>query len=277
MRTLRQPGPVFPDRLKTAVGHGQQLDYALEPGLTLNEALMRPVVASGLRSGTAVFSGAVLAPFRYVMPGPPRDDDHVAWFSEARVAPGSRVEIANATLGWRDGAPFVHCHAVWIEPDGSRRGGHILPDETAVQAGTAVRAWAVADVTIAAEQDAETNFRLFQPVAEEEVSGSRFILARVRPNQDIGAALEDICRRHGITHAHVRGSVGSLICPRFADGRVLPDYATEVLVRRAEVSVATGTEIDMIVVDMQGMAHEGRLQPGGNVVCITFEVMLEPA
>ena len=142
------------------------------------------------------------------MPGPPQDTDHVAWFSAPRAAPGSRIEVANATLGWRDGAPFVHCHAVWIEADGSRRGGHILPDETIVADGAKVQAWGI-EARIAAEPDAETNFTLFHPVPEGE-AGS-FVTARVRPNQDIGAALSALCGRHGFGRAAVLGSVGSLI------------------------------------------------------------------
>jgi hypothetical protein len=35
--------------------------------------------------------------------------------------------------------------------------------------------------------------------------------------------------------------------------------------------------LDMLVVDMNGRAHEGRLVRGDNPVCITFELVLEAA
>jgi hypothetical protein len=33
--------------------------------------------------------------------------------------------------------------------------------------------------------------------------------------------------------------------------------------------------IDMVVVDMEGRVHEGRLVRGDNPVCITFDLVLE--
>ena len=270
-RRLQQPGPAPAERIEAVATVGREMAFDLEHGRTLIEALTGPVFGAGFRGGAATFRGAVLSPFRYVMPGPPRDSDHVAWFSAPRAAPGSRIEVANATLGWRDGAPFVHCHAVWIEPDGSRRGGHILPDETIVADGAKVQAWGIG-ARIAAEPDAETNFTLFHPVPEGE-AGS-FVAARVRPNQDIGAALSELCRRHGFERAAVLGSVGSLIAPVFADGRSVEDYATEVLIREADVTPGSAS-VTMAVVDMAGQVHEGRLEPGANPVCITFEVLLK--
>ncbi len=216
MRRLVQPGPAPSERIEAALGHGRTLEYELQPGLVLIEALMRPVVSAGLRGGTAVFRDAVLSPFRYVFPGPATRRAARAWFSEPRAAPGSRIETANATLGWRDGAPFVHCHAVWTEPDGLRRGGHILPDKTVVETGATVRAWAVEDVSMTVAADPETNFSLFrpEPAAGGAGQGQTLILARIRPNQEIGEALSATCRRCGLSRAHVRGGVGSLLAPR---------------------------------------------------------------
>ena len=272
VRRLQQPGPAQAERIEAVATAGREMAFDLAPGRTLIEALTGPVFSAGFRGGAATYQGAVLSPFRYVMPGPSQDPDHVAWFSAPRAAPGSRIEVANATLGWRDGAPFVHCHAVWIEPDGSRRGGHILPDETIVAAGTPVQAWGI-EAGIAAEPDAETNFTLFHPVPEGEAG--LFVAARVRPNQDIGAALSELCGRYGFGRAAVLGSVGSLIAPVFADGRTVEDYATEVLIQEADITQGSAS-IAMAVVDMAGQVHEGRLEPGANPVCITFEVLLKP-
>ena len=288
MRSLRQPGPAAAERSESFAAAGRVIDYTLRPGRSLNEALTAPLVAAGMRAGAIVFGGCALAPFRYVLPGPARNPAHVAWFSDPhtpRGDPAARtgVERANATFGWRDGTPFVHCHGVWTEPDGARRGGHMLPDETFIAAAGPARAWALADVAISVDPDPETNFPLFHPVAVAEppaaMDGPRLIVARLRPNQDLTAAIETVCRRHGIRAATLRGGLGSLIGARFADGREVADHATEVLVRAGHVAPgadgAPRATLDLAVVDMEGTVHEGALVAGENPVCITFELMLE--
>src|SRR6185312_16689979 len=125
MRSLKQPGPIHPQRIESIEGHGHAFAFMLQTGVSLNEALTKPLVDAGMRGGTLTFAGGALGPFSYVMPGPPDGPAHVAYFSDSRSPAGiTRVEIANATFGWRDGGPFVHCHGAWIE-NGERRGGHV--------------------------------------------------------------------------------------------------------------------------------------------------------
>jgi predicted DNA-binding protein with PD1-like motif len=278
MRRLIQPGPVHPERIESCEGRSRRLEFSLQPGLTLNEALTRPLVDAGMTCAALVFQGGALGPFSYVMPGPPTDDAHVAYFSAPRAPPGETVvEIANATFGWRDGAPFVHCHGAWIEEGTHRRGGHMLPHETLVSRATTVHAWALSDVVIRAEPDAETNFTLFGPGAgQPALDGDRTIVARVRPNQDITVAIERIASRHHMHSAIVRGSLGSLIGAHFTDGARVEDHATEVLVQSGHVHNGEAV-MDMLVVDMDGHVRQGRLVRGDNPVCITFELVLEAA
>src|SRR6185437_9992806 len=194
MRHLRQPGPVHAERIESYEGSCVALDIALEPGLSLNDALTRELVASGFSCGTLVFADVALGPFTYVVPHPAPDASHVAYFSPPRTPPGrTHVEIANATFGWRDGAPFVHCHGVWTEADGSRRGGHMMPHETILARSGVARAWAFSDVTIRVEPDPETNFSLFRPVAlaaSASRSARGALVARIRPNEDLCTAIE---------------------------------------------------------------------------------------
>jgi predicted DNA-binding protein with PD1-like motif len=278
MRHLVQPGPAPTERIESCEGRSRRLEFSLQPGLSLNDALTRPLLAAGMRSAALVFEGGTLGPFSYVMPGPPTDDAHVAWFSAQRSPPGETVvEIANATFGWREGAPFVHCHGAWIEQGTHRRGGHMLPHETKIATGTTVHAWALSDVTIEAEADPETNFTLFHPLqGGVALEGDRTIVARVRPSLDITLAIEAIARRHHLPAAIVRGSLGSMIGAHFDDGTTVHDHATEVLVRSGHVHDGIAV-LDMLVVDMAGVVHEGRLLRGDNPVCITFELVLQAA
>lgn len=276
MRRLAQPGPAPAERIVARAGQATALTVSLEAGRSLNGSLTAPLANAGFTCGTLVFGGIVLAPFRYYLPGPPRDDSHAAWFAGPHEAAFARVERANATFGWRDGAPYVHCHAVWIEPDGARRAGHIIPEASEVRDGAPAQAWALRDVRIEARVDPETNFPLFAPSG---LDGAGLVVARIRPNEDLCEAVEALCRTRGIAAATIRGSVGSLVGARFTDGTGVDDLATEVLithgaVRRAEEGPVA--ELGMIVADMRGGAQEGVLRRGENAVCITFELFLEP-
>jgi predicted DNA-binding protein with PD1-like motif len=115
-------------------------------------------------------------------------------------------------------------------------------------------------------------------VAEDadERKGHRALLATVRPNADIGTAIEDICLRHGISRAGVYG-IGSLNGVRFADGGRVEAYATEVLIQEGRVESVHGqlrTSLEVDVVDMDGRISSGTLVRGDNPVCITFELVI---
>lgn len=274
IRSLRQPGPVHPSRIDALRGDPYKLHFALKPGISLNEAVAAPLVEAGFQCGTVELKATAVNPFRYVMPGPADDAAHVAYFTAPRAPSGTtRIEQANATFGWADGKPSIHCHAVWIEPDGSRRGGHILPLETIVAEPGEATAWGFRSIRIQAEPDTETNFTLFQPSGNSAAAG-RGLVARIKPNQDIVEALETIALRHGFRNAVVRGSLGSLIGARFGDGGQVDDHATEVLVRAGSISDGKAA-LDLLVVDMRGHVHQGWLQRGENPVCITFDLVLE--
>jgi predicted DNA-binding protein with PD1-like motif len=273
MRTLRQPGPPDPVRIDAIRAEPREVRLTLPAGSTLADALTAPLVAAGFQCAAVTLREAALDPFRYVMPNPSPDDAHVAWFSATQTPPGvSLIEQANATFGWTDGVPSIHCHAVWQEPDGSRRGGHILPGETRLCAPAEARAWGFTTVRIDAEPDAETNFTLFQPGGHSTPSASGMVV-RVKPNQDIIGSIETICRENGIENATVLGSLGSLVGARFTHGGRVEDHATEVLVRDGFIRNGV-TALDLLVVDMQGYVHEGWMTRGDNPVCITFDLFL---
>ena len=289
MRRLVQPGPVAPVRLQSCEGRSGAATFLLEPGLTLNEAITRPLLAHGIQGGTVTIGGeakgeaGALAPLTYVIPAQSPDAEHAAYYSlPRRVAGGARIERADVTVGWRDGAPFIHCHGTWIEPDGSRRGGHVMPHDTMVSRPAWARARGLGEATFRAEPDPETNFTLFRPVARggasNDPAGPRALLACVRPNEDICEALVTLCRLHQFETACVRG-IGSLVGAAFEDGRSVSSHATEAFIRHGEVRPgAEGSPeatLDVALVDMDGAIHEGRLARGRNAVCMTFELFIE--
>jgi predicted DNA-binding protein with PD1-like motif len=286
-RRLAQPGPTSPERIESREGEAAVLEFVLEPGLTINEAITRPLLEAGIRGVVVEIEGGALGPFTYVMPAVSPDKDHVASYSRPYVIDGlTRIERASVSVGWWENAPFIHCHGLWIEPDGSRHGGHMMPSKTMIAEPVRARAWGLKTATYLAEDDPETNFTLFRPVSEPAprfpVAKSKErplgILARVRPNEDICEAVETLCRRHGIGLAVVHG-IGSLIDPEFEDGRTVSSHVTEVLITQGDVRPGRDgipvASLETAMVDIQGEVHEGRLIRGRNSVCITFEIYLE--
>ncbi len=273
MRVLIQPGPIHPHRIDSFAGNAAHIAFSVESGVSLLQGLTAPLTKAGFQAAVLTFSNAIVGPFRYVMPDHATDSRHVAYFSAPRAPIGStRIERANATFGWHQGQPFLHTHAAWIEAGGQRRGGHILNDETILSGPIKVEAWGFKDLRVDTSEDFETNFSLFQP-SGTSTPGANAILARVRPNEDIIRSIETISREHAMPDAAIKGSVGSLIGTRFADGRVVTDHATEVLIASGEIRGGVA-RLDLISVDMAGQVHEGRIARDENPVCITFDLVM---
>jgi predicted DNA-binding protein with PD1-like motif len=282
VRRIEQPGTGTPERLQSAESHGLRFEMQLRPGLTLLEAVRRSFAAAGFTSGVARVDGIALSPFAYVMPALSKTPDHAAYYSETfRPAGITRVEAGTLTFGLRDGAPFFHCHALWSEADGKRSGGHILPDETVVAEAVALPAVGLDGAAFVAEADAETNFKLFGPVPAPLLGATRegrFHGLRVKPNIDLAGALERFCAERGIRRATIHGGVGSTIGARFADGRVVENFATEVAITSGHIvddGLGPVAEIDVALVDYTGATASGRLARGDNPVLMTFELVLE--
>ncbi|WP_291861785.1 DUF296 domain-containing protein [Bradyrhizobium sp.] len=283
MRSIKQPGPPAPERIQWVEARGRGFTLKLEAGLPLLEATRRGFAAEGFAGGAVNMRAGALGPFAYVMPALSKTGDNAAFYSDTfRPAGVTRLQIGAMTLGSRDGAPFFHCHALWREADGRFGGGHILPEETFVAEPFAVEAFGIDGAVFAAEPDPETNFKLFGPVAcaaSTARATSRAFALRLRPNQDFAGALETFCRERGISRARFHGGVGSTIGVRFADGRIVEPFATELAIRAGIIAANAGgaleAELDIAVVDYTGGLAEGRLKRGDNPVLMTMELVLE--
>jgi predicted DNA-binding protein with PD1-like motif len=283
MRTIKQPGAPAPERIQWVETRGRAFSFTLEAGVPLLEAACRGFAEQGFAGGVLNMRGGALGPFAYVMPALSKTGDNAAFYSDSfRPAGVTQLRAGAMTLGQRDGAPFFHCHALWLEADGRAGGGHILPEETIVAEPFAVEAFGIDGAMFVAEPDPETNFKLFGPVPIIPAGGetiSRAFALRLRPNQDFAGALETFCRERGIIHAKIHGGVGSTIGVRFADGRIVEPFATELVIRSGVIAAGAGgtleAELDIAVVDYTGGLAEGRLERGDNAVLMTMELVLE--
>ena len=108
---------------------------------------------------------------------------------------------------------------------------------------------------------------------------SRAFALRLRPNQDFACALETFCRQHAIFRVKLHGGVGSTIGARFADGRAVEPFATEVALTSGLIAPRTDgapeAALDVALVDYLGGLAEGRLVRGDNPVLMTMELVLE--
>jgi len=283
MRSIVQPGPSAPERIQWVEARGRAFSFTLEAGVPLLEAARRGFAAEGFAGGVLNIGGGALGPFAYVMPALSKTGANAAFYSDTfRPAGVTRLKLAAMTLGQRDGAPFFHCHGLWTEADGRIKGGHILPEETVVAEPFAVEAFGIDGAVFTAEPDPETNFRLFGPVCSDANGAkatSRAFALRLRPNQDFANALETFCRERRITHAKLHGGVGSTIGARFANGRIVEPFATELAVRSGVIASggdgALNADLDVALVDYTGGLAEGRLVRGDNPVLMTMELVLE--
>lgn len=283
MRSIKQPGRPAPERIQWAEARGRAFSFTLQAGVPLLEAARRGFATEGFAGGVLNIKSGALGPFAYVMPALSTTGENAAFYSDTFRPEGiTRLRMGAMTLGSRDGAPFFHCHALWTEADGRAGGGHILPEETMVAEPFEVDAFGLDGAVFTAEPDAETNFKLFGPVpsaASRAQTTSRAYALRLRPNQDFAGALEAFCRERGISNAKLHGGVGSIIGARFADGRSVEPFATEMAVRAG--AIVLGAEgrleatLDVALVDYTGGLAMGRLLRGDNPVLMTMELVLE--
>jgi predicted DNA-binding protein with PD1-like motif len=281
VRRIQQPGTGTPERIQWVECGGRAFSLTLPAGVPLLEAVRSGFAAEGFVSGVVKLDGLKLSPFAYVMPALSKTPEHAAFYSETfRPEGGARVEVGAMTFGQRDGTPFFHAHALWVEGDGKRSGGHILPDETTIAETITVEAVGLDGTVFTAESDSETHFKLFGPVSTPSSSADngRFFALRVKPNVDFCGALEAFCAEQGIREAVIHGGVGSTIGARFVDGGVVENFATEVAITEGGIARGAGgfeAAIDVALVDYSGALASGRLKRGDNPVLMTFELVLE--
>src|SRR5690606_23502370 len=169
---------------------------------TFMAGVARVFAEAGCDGGFLAIEGGACDPFRYVLPAFSPDKDHAAWYSDTFApAAGGRFITATAIVGERDGAPFLHCHGIWDTGVGELRLGHLLRSDSTVRQPILVACYGSRTATFQAIPDPETNFTLFSATGES--SAGNGILLRIRPNEDVCRAIEEVCTLHGIEQARI--------------------------------------------------------------------------
>lgn len=286
MRSIHHPGTPSPKRLQSVAAGAMPIDVELSSGLTLLDSVTCALEPLGIESGAFALDGGSFASFSYVMPALSKSPDHAVYFSETFKVDGRIVlERAAVTVGIRDGRPWLHCHALWMEPNGRRHCGHLLPDQIVVASPIHMTGMGLEGAAFTVCPDTETNFSLFKPLLstsqEKKTKQTQPAYAlRIGPNEDLCNALESFCREHNIQQAMIAGGVGSTVGATFQDGRIVEPFVTELLIRSGRIIRGEdGQEqafIDIAIVDYLGGLAEGRLARGANPVLVTAEMILYP-
>lgn len=281
MRRINHPGASVTERRRVVPCRIEPLSLTLAEGISINAAVAAAFAGAGFDGGFVRLGNAPAAPLHYVIPAASPDENHAAWYSDRRSPEGvSTIEDIGMIAGRNDGKPFLHGHGIWRIVEG-RRMGHILPLDSRLAEPVEAKAWAVSGGLFDVCQDNETNFRLFSAEASGSTgTGShRGLLCILRPNEDIVTAVESICIAHRLHCAEIHG-IGSLVGCDFEDGRHVPSYATEVLIRSGSFKLEGDrptSALDVALVDMGGEIHEGLLARNRNPVCVTFELLIVEA
>lgn len=277
---VRHPGPVAAQRHTLAAGTARDIRFTIAPGETVEEGLGKGLRAAGCGSAYVEMRGASLAPFAFVMPAPSPDDSHAAWYSQTITHPAATILHAGAIVGWRDGAPFVHCHGSWRAPGGPVEMGHLLNPDSRAREEIEVTGVGLTGAAFVSREDAETCFRLFAAESAGTPGIGREALAvTLKPNQDVPRALATLCHAQGWDRARIHG-IGSLNGALFADGPPMQAFASEFLVLEGGFDASSdpwAARLRIAIVDPAGGIFEGWLVPGACPVCVTCEFVLTRA
>jgi predicted DNA-binding protein with PD1-like motif len=273
-------------RVQTVTTRSAAVHARLSPGARLIDGLDEILASTDATCAQVEITGGILDRISYCVPAECADGSVVCTFSETREArTPAQLLAGSVTVGFRNGARFMHCHAVWLDADGELRGGHLWPET--VVGGVPVYAVVhpLPGITSINARDPETCMPVFTPHLDSDRStepelhrGTRVAMSRVRPGEDITAAVRRVCAEQGFRTAVVRAGVGSLVgaCLRRGDGVFTVDGpATELATIAGRVrGDAADLELSAIVVDRHGEVQRGVLVPDRNPVAITFELLV---
>lgn len=266
------PGPRAVQRVQARHAHLRPIEGVLTAGQTVMQAVGDLFARHGCKGGMVWLNGVTCDPIRYVLPAPSTDGLHAAWYSDIHAPDGRwTIHSATASVGLKDGAPFLHCHGIWSDSVGEPQMGHLLPLDSIIGADVRVTGIGSPATWFDALPDPETAFTLFTPQGSDDGPA---LFVRLLPGEDVVTAIEELAAQHGITNARLH-AVGSIDHIRFAEGHRVDCHATELRFDAARL-IHGAAHIPIEVVDIHGTIAGGTLIPGENPVGVTLELIIEP-
>lgn len=165
-RTLIHPGRFNPVRIQSlASASARHVRLALQPGLSLYDALVGPLADQGITSASTTILGGFFDDLAYCVAPPDPTGRAVIAYTSPIAAGRAFMVFGNATIGKsQTGSPLVHCHAAIRTEAGAMMGGHILTESCIVgPEPIPVLVTSLDDFELRQAYDAETNIPLLQP------------------------------------------------------------------------------------------------------------------
>ncbi len=281
---VKHPGPRVEPRLIAVPTRTRSVWASLSPGRRLIDALDELLAASDATSAQVELMSGALSQVTYCYPAIGAAEDQPIHYSATQSATGPvNVVGGGATVGFRDGERFVHCHAAWFDAAGELLGGHLLPETWIGNSGLTVVAHTLDDAVQHSAVDPESRLPVFTPMAASTDAGqdvTNAVVARVCPNENLYDACAAVLAARGMSQARVVGSIGSLVgaALRRPSGVLLIDGpATEVALTgrlSLDPSGRAEGELTALVIDRHGRVHIGDLTRD-NIVAVTVELFVE--
>lgn len=166
-RRVKHPGePIEPRVLSEVSLAGAEVRLVLPEGTDLLDGLAQALNGVGITTAGVRLGGGSFKKFSYYTGIADPTGARVATFSPANFPPlPATLVIANVIVGLGEqGEPKTHCHAVFMDGEGAKKGGHLIPGACIVGPGGLV-AWATSGGTadLQVRHDPETNFPIFHP------------------------------------------------------------------------------------------------------------------
>lgn len=293
---VTHPGPRVTPRLISVPTQTRSIWAVLPAGRRLIDALDELLEDAGVRCAQVELLSGSFSEVAYCYPAIGKAADQPIWYSpeQAAESPVSLVG-GGTTVGFRDGARFIHAHAAWFDAHGDLRGGHLMPETRIGANGVTVVAHTLEDATQYSADDPESRLPVFTPTAGRptgpsadrssgvsDASTRRAVIARVCPGENLLAACGELMRAHNLRSARVGGSIGSLVgaaLQRPSGVLWIDGPATEVALNghlQLDEQGNVAGQLSAIVIDRHGRVHMGDLLPE-NIVAVTVELFLEDA
>jgi predicted DNA-binding protein with PD1-like motif len=169
--TLVHPGPVGAVRLEHRhAERGRHFRLLLARGRSLHDAIVEALAGVDVRNASMTLLDGELDALCFCLARPDDSGKTVATYGAPQVTQAARFLFGNATLGQSaDGAPVIHCHAVFRTADGAVRGGHLLTEQCIVGASPVkVLATSLDGFDLRIGFDDETGMPLMRPTPQAQ-------------------------------------------------------------------------------------------------------------
>lgn len=170
MRLLEHPGPAEAPRSLIAWGAASRsYRITIPSGTDFMDTVIAAMSEQSVVSAGIVLLGGSVSRLAFMTGRPIRPDEAITRVASHNgpheIACPARIVGGNAILGQdREGAPLIHCHALFVDRHGAACGGHLIRGGCiAAPEGIRLHATALADIAFRNAYDAETDFEIFHP------------------------------------------------------------------------------------------------------------------